>query len=42
MAGIAAVKPGVRFCDIDKASRDVIEKAGYGKYLLIEQDTQLV
>ncbi|HDK7139438.1 aminopeptidase P family protein [Clostridium botulinum] len=32
MAGIAAVKPGVRFCDIDKASRDVIEKAGYGKY----------
>lgn len=31
-AGIAAVKPGVRFCDIDKAARDVIEKAGYGKY----------
>ncbi len=28
----AIVKPGVRFCDIDKAARDVIEKAGYGKY----------
>lgn len=32
LAGIAAVKPGVKLCDIDKASRDVIEKAGYGKY----------
>ena len=31
-AGIAAVKPGARFCDVDKAARDVIEKAGYGKY----------
>lgn len=28
----AMVKPGVRFCDIDKAARDVIEKAGYGEY----------
>lgn len=24
------IKPGVRFCDIDKAARDVIEQAGYG------------
>ncbi|MFD3155483.1 M24 family metallopeptidase [Haloimpatiens sp. FM7330] len=32
LTGINAVKPGVRLCDIDKASRDVIEKAGYGKY----------
>ena len=29
---IEAVKPGVRFCDIDRAAREVIEKAGYGKY----------
>lgn len=29
---IASVKPGVRFCDIDRAARDVISKAGYGKY----------
>lgn len=26
------IKPGVRFCDIDKAARDVIEQAGYGEY----------
>lgn len=32
LAGIRAVKPGVKLCDIDKAARDVIEKAGYGKY----------
>ena len=31
-AGIAAVKPGVKACEVDKAARDVIEKAGYGKY----------
>ena len=29
---IEIVKPGVRFCDIDKAARDHIVKAGYGKY----------
>lgn len=29
---IALVKPGVRFCDIDKAARDYIESKGYGKY----------
>ncbi|WP_027623054.1 M24 family metallopeptidase [Clostridium lundense] len=29
---IDAVKPGVRFCDIDKAAREHIEKHGYGKY----------
>ncbi|MCY6485788.1 Xaa-Pro peptidase family protein [Clostridium aestuarii] len=32
LKGIEAVKPGVRFSDIDKASREVIEKHGYGKY----------
>lgn len=29
---IAAVKPGVRACDLDKISRDVITEAGYGEY----------
>ena len=29
---IAAVKPGVRFCDIDAAARDYITEKGYGKY----------
>ncbi len=24
------IKPGVRFCDIDKTARDIIEQAGYG------------
>ncbi|WP_392485979.1 M24 family metallopeptidase [Haloimpatiens sp. FM7315] len=32
LAGIKAIKPGVKLCDIDKASRDVIDNAGYGKY----------
>jgi Xaa-Pro aminopeptidase len=32
LAGIAAAKPGVAGRDIDKAARDVIEKAGYGPY----------
>lgn len=26
------VRPGVRFCDLDKAARDVISEAGYGEY----------
>lgn len=26
------IKPGVRFCDIDKAARSYIESKGYGKY----------
>lgn len=30
--GIEAVKPGIRFCNIDKIVRDYIEDAGYGKY----------
>ncbi|WP_446899024.1 M24 family metallopeptidase [Clostridium sp. LBM24168] len=30
--GIAAVKPGERFCDIDLAVRNYIESKGYGKY----------
>ena len=34
LAGIAAVKPGVRFCDIDRACRQVIEEAGYGPYFI--------
>ena len=32
LKGIAAVKPGAKFCDIDKACRDYIESFGYGKY----------
>ncbi|MBI5964439.1 MAG: aminopeptidase P family protein [Chloroflexi bacterium] len=31
-AGRAAGKPGVPCANVDKAARDVIEKAGYGKY----------
>jgi Xaa-Pro dipeptidase len=31
-AGREAGKPGVTCADVDKAARDVIEKAGYGKY----------
>ncbi|WP_125152989.1 M24 family metallopeptidase [Clostridium rectalis] len=29
---INSVKPGVRFCDIDKVAREYIESFGYGKY----------
>lgn len=29
-AAEAMIRPGVRFCDIDAAARNVIEKAGYG------------
>lgn len=32
LKGIEEVRPGVKFSDIDKATRDVIIKAGYGKY----------
>ncbi len=31
-AARALVAPGVRFCDLDKAARDVIEEAGFGPY----------
>lgn len=31
-AAEAMIKPGVRFCDIDRTARDVIEDAGYGPY----------
>ena len=31
-AGRAAAKPGARCADVDIAARDVIDKAGYGKY----------
>ncbi|MDR1461086.1 MAG: aminopeptidase P family protein [Campylobacteraceae bacterium] len=33
-AAIDAVKVGVRASDVDKAARDVIEKAGFGKYFI--------
>ncbi|MDO4546507.1 MAG: Xaa-Pro peptidase family protein [Clostridia bacterium] len=33
-AGKAAVRPGIKMSDIDKAARKVIEDAGYGKYFL--------
>ena len=32
LAGIEALNVGVPGCDVDKAARDVIERAGYGKY----------
>ena len=31
-AAEALIRPGVRFCDLDRAARDVIEDAGYGPY----------
>jgi Xaa-Pro dipeptidase len=33
-AGRAAVKPGVRAGDVDRAAREVIETAGYGEYFI--------
>lgn len=33
-AGINAVKPGARLSDVDKATRSVIEAAGYGPYFV--------
>lgn len=32
MTAMDAVRPGVRFCDIDKAGRDIIARHGYGEY----------
>lgn len=32
LRAIAAVKPGARFCDVDRAARDYIEEKGYGEY----------
>lgn len=32
LAGIAAVRPGATFAQVDAACRDLIEKAGYGPY----------
>lgn len=32
LTAMDAVKPGVRFCDVDKAGRDVISRHGYGNY----------
>lgn len=31
-AAEAIIRPGIRYSDIDKAARDVIEEAGYGEY----------
>lgn len=31
---IEAMNPGVRACDVDKVARDVISKAGFGKYFI--------
>ncbi len=33
-AAVRKVKPGVKACEIDKAAREVIEKAGFGKYFV--------
>jgi len=32
LRGIAAAKPGNRFCDVDNACRDYITEKGYGQY----------
>jgi Xaa-Pro dipeptidase len=32
LKAIESVIPGTRFCDIDRAARNIIEKGGYGKY----------
>ncbi len=32
LTAMDAIKPGVRFCDIDKIGRDIITKYGYGEY----------
>lgn len=32
LKAISTVKPGIKFRDVDKAARSVIEDAGYGKY----------
>lgn len=34
LAGVAAATPGTALSDVDKAARDVIEKAGYGEYFV--------
>jgi Xaa-Pro dipeptidase len=34
LAGIAAVKPGVLLSEIDAAARDIITRAGFGKYFI--------
>ncbi len=31
LAGLASIKAGVKCCDVDKASRDIIQAAGYGE-----------
>lgn len=31
-AAEASIRPGVRFCDLDRIARDIITEAGYGEY----------
>ena len=33
-AALSAAKPGARACDVDRAARDVISKAGYGDFFV--------
>ena len=40
--GIAAAKPGARYCDVDNAARDYITEMGYGEYFHTEQAITLV
>lgn len=42
LRAIAAVKPGVRFCDIDAAARDYITEKAMENTLHTEQDIQSV
>ena len=32
LAAQAVMKPGMKFCEIDKVARDIITEAGYGPY----------
>ena len=32
LAGLNAIRTGVKACEVDKAARQVIEEAGYGEY----------
>ena len=34
LAANEAIKPGVKMSEVDKAARDVINEAGYGKYFI--------
>lgn len=34
IAGLKAIKPGVKCFDVDKVCRDIIDEAGYGEYFI--------